>query len=65
MLGGATSSSLSDATPGRAAGLPLGVAAVVILVVVVIVVLRARRARRERNTGARAPDQFDDGSAGQ
>jgi hypothetical protein len=54
-------SSLSDASPGRAAGLPLALAAVVILVVVVVMVLRARKARRPPAD----PDQFDDGSGGQ
>jgi hypothetical protein len=53
-------SRLSDASPGRAAGLPLAIAAVVILLVVLVMVLRARKARRPPDT-----DQFDDGSGGQ
>jgi hypothetical protein len=55
---------MQDATPGRAAGLPLAIAAVVILVIVVVAVVRARRARRARSTDA-ATDQFEDGSGGQ
>jgi len=58
-------SRLTDASPGRAAGLPLAIAAVVILVVVLVVVLRARRARRPRNEAPPDTDQFDEGSGGQ
>jgi hypothetical protein len=60
-------SRLSDASPGRAAGLPLAVAAVVILVVVLVLILRARRARRAPRPDPRrsGPDQLDDGSGGQ
>jgi hypothetical protein len=41
---------VADATPGRAAGLPLGLAAVAILAVVVAAVIRGRRARPGRAT---------------
>jgi hypothetical protein len=57
-------STMSDAAPGRAAGLPLALAALAILVVVLVLVLRARRARPDPETGD-AGSQFDEGSAGQ
>jgi hypothetical protein len=57
--------SQTDASPGRAAGLPLALAAVVILVVVLVMVLRSRRARRPRIDPSTEADQFDDGSGGQ
>jgi hypothetical protein len=56
---------MDDATPGRAAGLPLAIAAVVILVVVLVVVIRARRARRPGRRAEDRGDQFEDGSGGQ
>lgn len=58
-------SSLSDASPGPAAGLPLALASVVILVVVVVMVLRARKSRRPAIDPSTDTDQFDEGSGGQ
>jgi hypothetical protein len=59
-------SRLSDASPGRAAGLPLAVAAVVILVVILVIVYRARRARRTADGSDAGTDrQLDEGSGGQ
>jgi hypothetical protein len=57
-------SSVSDAVPGRGAGLPLAIAAVAILVVVVVLVIRARRARPSARRDEVDP-QLDDGSTGQ
>ncbi len=54
----------ADSSPGRAAGLPLAIAAVAIMGVTVVVVLRARGARRARS-GQTTDGQFADGSGGQ
>ncbi|MEJ5254730.1 MAG: hypothetical protein WHS89_05215 [Acidimicrobiales bacterium] len=60
-----------DSTPGRATGLPLAIASVVILVVTIVVVLRARGARQSgdrRQLTTRptsAERQLSDGSGGQ
>jgi hypothetical protein len=60
----AMGSTMSDAVPGRAAGLPLALAALAILVVVVVLVLRARRARPPTPPGD-DDRQLEDGSGGQ
>jgi hypothetical protein len=49
----------ADSTPGRAAGLPLALAALAILIVTIVVIVRARGAR------ATEGDQLADGSGGQ
>jgi membrane protein implicated in regulation of membrane protease activity len=56
-------SRLTDAEPGRAAGLPLAIAALAIIVVVLVLVLRARHARR--TTKPQGDGQLDEGSGGQ
>ena len=58
-------SSLDDATPGRAAGLPLAIAALAILIVVIVLVLQARKNRRRPRPETLGGDQLDDGSDGQ
>lgn len=58
---------VDDSTPGLAAGLPLGFAALAILVVTLVIFVKARQ-RRASNPGpdgpAMPPDQFSDGSGG-
>jgi hypothetical protein len=49
----------ADSTPGRAAGLPLALAALAIMIVTIVVIVRARGARADGG------DQLADGSGGQ